>query len=124
MALQTSLQSVTPLRTVTRSLADTPIDQIANIAIGLADLIKESRDVLQTSDEAGSKHQGSSEDLVLIHRLQTQLSAFIYDRFPSRRFTAIVLIKTYVEAAGLRAIEKELYTWIRGLLNVLKVSSR
>ena len=113
--------SSTLLRVVTQRLSNTPSTQLAHVAPILACNISECRESLSIT-QVGALNKGSPENSVLVHKLKTQLSALLQDRTPDARYAAVILVKATVEA-GNYAILQGTAPWIKGLINILGVSS-
>lgn len=76
---------------------------------------------LSTYAENGSKSDAAGSS-VLVHKLKTQLTTLLNGRSSEERFTAAVLIKAVGEVGGWEVLRGS-EPWVRGLLNVLGVSS-
>ena len=113
--------SSTLLRVVTQRLSNTPSTQLAHVAPILAGNISECRESLSIN-QVDALNKGSPENSILVHKLKTQLSALLQDRTPDARYAAVILIKATVEA-GNNAILQGTAPWIKGLINILGVSS-
>ena len=113
--------SSTLLRVVTQRLSNTPSTQLAHVAPILAGNISECRESLSIT-QVDALNEGSPENSILVHKLKIQLSALLQDRTPDARYAAVILIKATVEA-GSYPILQGTAPWIKGLINILGVSS-
>ena len=113
--------SSTLLRVVTQRLSNTPSTQLAHVAPILAGNISECRESLSIT-QVDALNKGSPENSILVHKLKIQLSALLQDRTPDARYAAVILIKATVEA-GNYSILQGAAPWIKGLINILGVSS-
>lgn len=121
MAVHKAWANVTPLRVITRVLATAHDDHLPAIAHKYAGLVQGIGPVwsLTASD---SRDADQAETAVLVHQFKKQLSNLVHDRAATRNFAAILFIKAVVEAAELKSIQTELNLWVKGLLNILRVS--
>ena len=121
MAIRKALANVTPLRVITRVLATATDDHLPGIAQKYARRVNDFGPVwdLMASD---SKDADQAETAVLVHQFKKQLSNFVQDKSSNKNLTAILFIKSVVEAAGLKSIQSELKPWVAALLNILRVS--
>ncbi len=113
--------SSTLLRVVTQRLSNTPSTQLPHVAPILARNISECREALDVPQTI-SLNKGNPDNAVLVHKLKTQVSALLQDRTPDARYAAVILIKAIVEV-GNYGILQGTAPWIKGLINILGVSS-
>ena len=113
--------SSTLLRVVTQRLSNTPPTHLAHVAPILAGDISKCRESLSVP-QIGTLNKGSPDNVILIHKLKTQLSALLQERTPDARYAAVILIKATVEA-GKYEILQGTAPWIKGLVNILGVRS-
>ncbi|KAF1812098.1 hypothetical protein P152DRAFT_459054 [Eremomyces bilateralis CBS 781.70] len=97
------------LRTITYRLSSTPKHLLPRIAPQLVSFLAESKDAIAFDQGKGS------ELSILAHKLRTQLSALLQEKSVHSRWTALVLIKTYLEIGEWDAVEKSA-SWVRGVL--------
>ena len=121
MAVQKASTNAIPLRVISHTLSRAKLSELPRLAVGLAYHIRDCGEALQSCHESVSKGHVESEVSVIVHHFKTGLSSFVQDRSSEKQFAAIVLIKASIEAAGLRAFQKDLPLWIRQLLSILKV---
>ena len=123
MAFQAPPYNVTPLRVLTLTLANTPIDQLYGINHDLAQQVEHCSELFRDSKDSASKDGDKAELSVLVHKFKTQISAFVQDKSYEKRLTAILLIQASVNAVGVKFFRNELGLWMRALLSILKVCS-
>ena len=121
MAVHKAWANVTPLRVITRVLATAHDDHLPAIAHKYARLVQGIGPVW-TLTASDSRDADQAETAVLVYQFKKQLSNLVHDKSATRNFTAILFIKAVVEAAGLKSIQTELNLWVKGLLNILRVS--
>ncbi|KAG8532225.1 uncharacterized protein KY384_003866 [Bacidia gigantensis] len=109
--------SFIPLRLLTHRLASTPDWQLPHVVPILAGYVRECSTPRSALPEASTRN--NAEETVLIHQFKTQVSAFLQGKTNNGKFTAIVLIKTLVEAAG-HDVLHETIPWVRHLLVLFK----
>ena len=111
---------VLPLRIVTQRLAATEVKDLPRFTPELSGLVASSKDSFPESKiPEASKAVPDFE--VLLHKFKTQLSSLLQDRSSSARWTAVVLIKTYVGVGGHAAIQSS-GAWVRSMTGLLGVS--
>ena len=113
--------SSTLLRVVTQRLSNTPSTQLAHVAPILAGNISECRESLSVP-QSGTLNKGSPDNAILVHKLKNQLCALLQDRTPHARYAAVILIKAIVEVGNYEILQGTAL-WIKGLINILGVSS-
>ena len=108
--------SALPLRVIMQRLTATPTSQLPHTVPVLAYHLEECAHIL-TSTEINTK----SEHAVLVHKFKTQISAWLHDKAPERRYAAVVLVRAAVEIEGLKILQ-DAGLWVRSLLGILGVS--
>ena len=121
MAVQKATTNATPLRVISHTLSRAELSELPKLAVDLAYHIRNCGEALQSCPESISRSHVDSGVSVIVHHFKTEISSFVQDRSSEKQFAAIVLIKASIEAAGLRAFQKDLPLWIRQLLSILKV---
>ena len=120
MAPEVSVPSFVPLRLVTQRLASTPVAQLPRIVPFLAATISTHGSMLREVNlQSQKKH--SSESIVVVHKLKTQLTTLLQNESKEARWAAIVLIKAMVEVGGVGFLQNS-GNWVRSLLGLLGVS--
>lgn len=83
-----------------------------------------ARSMLDCRDMIGSASQtpkSAGGGGLVIWKLMTLISSFLNDKTPDKRWAAVVLIKTFIDAAGRALITSNFCgQWIQGLLSLLK----
>ena len=106
-----------PLQVVTQRIdIASPKGYLPHIVPVLALDLHSSRSALSTRD-GSQQSRDSTEAAGPVHKFETQMNSHILGTNPENRWSAIVLIKAYIEAAGLDVPNE----WIRGLINLLSV---
>ncbi|KAL8796218.1 MAG: hypothetical protein Q9182_007406 [Xanthomendoza sp. 2 TL-2023] len=110
-------QALYAIHSVTQRLASTPVARLPHVVPSLASLISTCGDVLATVD--GQKQRKSSPDAaVLAHKLKTQISTLLQDKSKEARWSAVVLIKAFIEAGNLSVLQGS-EKWVRALLGLI-----
>jgi pre-rRNA-processing protein RIX1 len=107
------------LRLLCHQLSSTPSAQLPNVTPTLLRNLLRCQAPLRLGGNPDT-NSDALESSVLVHKLKTQISTFLYGKSTEGRFTAVVLIKVIVAVGGwevLRGVEP----WVRGLLSVLGV---
>ena len=119
MAPQVSNTQTSTLRVITQRISSTPHKQLPHVVPFLANSIRNTGDLLATSE---SRHQTGEgpEPSVLVHKFKTQISSLLQEKNTEARWSAIVLIKATVEAGGWTVLQGA-GNWVRGLLGILAV---
>lgn len=105
------------LRPITQRLTSTPVKELPHIAFFLASSIASCGQALQTASSQDTSR--SNDNIALVHKLKTRISALLQERSPEGRFAAVLLIKAVVEAGGREILSSSSESWVRGLLSVL-----
>ena len=108
-----------PLRAVTQRLSSTPAKQLPHVARYLASTILQSGNAFATTT---NKAVAAPEITVIVHKLQTQISALLQDKSPEARYAAVILVKAAVGAGGWNVLQG-VGPWVRGLIGILGVGS-
>ncbi|KAK6439042.1 hypothetical protein LTR95_004757 [Oleoguttula sp. CCFEE 5521] len=116
MSRKSSPQAVATLKQISYRIASTPVERLPQIIPNLAGLLWNCRDLLGST--SASTKQGS-DDGMLIHRLNVQLTTLLQDRTVQGRWSAVVLTKAIIEAGGLETLSKS-NGWVKNLLGILK----
>ena len=104
------------LRAVTFRISSTPTSQLPQQIPTISSALSNCKSLLSSAPASGSK--SASETSVAVHKFRTQLSALLQDRSAQGRWSAIVLVKSAIEAGGWETLQKSL-PWVRGLLGIL-----
>ena len=108
-----------PLRAITQRLSLTPVKQLPQIVPYLAASLLSCKDILDDS-RSHTKIRDGSEVGMLRHKFKTQLTTLLHAREVESRWTAVVLIKTTIEAGGVEILQGT-EKWTRGLLEMMGV---
>ena len=110
------------IRAVTNRLTTTPVNDLPQFASLLAASLSECGHLLTASSTGKNLNPSSpvSDNSMQLHKLKSRLTSLLQDRSVEGRWTAVVLIKTVVEA-GQWEVLHESEAWVRGLLAVLAV---
>ncbi|KAH9830069.1 rRNA processing/ribosome biogenesis [Teratosphaeria destructans] len=104
------------LRAITYRLSSTPSRHLPQVATQIAGQLWSCKDLLSTPSDST---QQSNDASVAVHRFKTQLSTLLQDRTIEGRWSAVVLVKSAIEAGGLEVVSKS-HAWVRSLLAILK----
>ena len=119
MAPQVSNPEISTLRAITQRISSTPHKQLPHIVPFLANSIRNTGNLLATSEFHQQTGEGP-EPSVLVHKFKTQVSSLLHEKNTESRWSAIVLIKATVEAGGWTVLQGA-GNWVRGLLGILAV---
>ncbi|KAF2764278.1 hypothetical protein EJ03DRAFT_34011 [Teratosphaeria nubilosa] len=104
------------LRAITYRLSSTPSKHLPQVATQIASQLWSCKDLLSTPCDSNKQNNDAS---VAVHRFKTQLSTLLQDRTLEGRWSAVVLVKSAIEAGGLEVVSKS-NAWVRSLLAILK----
>jgi pre-rRNA-processing protein RIX1 len=114
------MASSTTLRVINYRLTTTPVKQLPYLVDFLASSLGECGDILSASPRQ-KNGQPEADNALQVHKLKTRVASLLQDRNIEGRWSAVILIKTLVEA-GQWEILRESEPWVRGLINILAVS--
>ncbi|KAB5558582.1 rRNA processing/ribosome biogenesis-domain-containing protein [Coniochaeta sp. 2T2.1] len=106
------------LRVLCRRLASTNPDELPRLCPVLVNHLLRCGPVLSAPHEAKTKDT-SSDVVVHIHKLKTQINTLLNGKSNNGRFTAVVLIKAMVDVGGWECLRIS-EPWVRGLLSILQ----
>ncbi|KAI9041653.1 RIX1/PELP1 family protein [Aspergillus affinis] len=105
------------LHAVNHRLTNIPVKQLPPLASCLATSLSNCGELLSSPQQQKSA-KSDSDDAVQVHKLMTRLASLLQDRTPEGRWTAVVLVKTVVEA-GQWEILRGCEPFVRGLMAIL-----
>ncbi|OXV07455.1 hypothetical protein Egran_04780 [Elaphomyces granulatus] len=111
------MASPTTLRVINYRLTTTPVKQLPYLVDFLASSLGECGDILSASPRQ-KNGQPEADNALQVHKLKTRVTSLLQDRNIEGRWSAVILIKTLVEA-GQWEILRESEPWVRGLINIL-----
>lgn len=103
------------LRGISNRLSTTPTRQLPGLVPHLVHSLRACEALLATQASGLPK---DSLDVVVLHRIKTQITALLNDKTPEAHWSAAVLIKTVVDLGGWQILQ-DCGHWVRGLLSVL-----
>lgn len=103
------------LQVLCHQLSTIPVAELPYHVPKISEKILCCKDIIR--NDYGSDTSGAS---VLLHKLRTQLTTLLNGKQSEGRFTAVVLIKAYLDAGGDEVL-KISGPWIRGLLAIIGV---
>ncbi|RAL10026.1 uncharacterized protein BO97DRAFT_394845 [Aspergillus homomorphus CBS 101889] len=107
------------LHAVNHRLTNIPVKQLPPLASSLAASLSNCGELLSTPQSQKSK--SDSDNAVQVHKLMTRLASLLQDRSVEGRWTAVVLVKTLVEA-GQWEVLRGSEPFVRGLIGILAKS--
>ena len=119
MAPQGSNAQIIALRVITQRISSTPHKKLPHTVPFLASSIRNTGDLLATSESLEQTGEGSDPS-VLVHKFKTQISSLLQEKNSEARWSAVVLVKATVEAGGWTVLQGA-GNWVRGLLGILAV---
>ncbi|KAL9079731.1 MAG: hypothetical protein Q9157_001404 [Trypethelium eluteriae] len=108
------------LHSASQQLSTTPKEHLLRIVPHIAGDLATCSSLL--AKPLGHKDGKGSEEALAVHRFTTQLSAFLQDRGPERRWAGVVLTKATIECGGLNILQRN-STWVKNLLLLLSKSN-
>lgn len=116
-----SMVSLPPeLRSICRRLTTAKTEQLPSLLPSLLKDLQRCQRPLSEPQDAKTT-SSSSEAAVLVHKLRTHIGTLLNGRSLEGRFTAVALIKTYIEVGGWETLRVS-EPWVRGLVSILQVS--
>lgn len=109
------------LRAAVHQLSTTPTQELPFVTPFLASTLSDCGAVLSAPETKKASASGN-EDSLLVQKLKARITSLLQDRTVEGRWTAVVLVKSIVEA-GQWEILRGCESWVRGLLGVLGVSA-
>ncbi|KAH8653417.1 rRNA processing/ribosome biogenesis-domain-containing protein [Xylariales sp. PMI_506] len=106
------------LRSLCRKLTSAKPEQLPNLLPVLLRDVQRCQVPLSSAQESKTT-ANSSEVVVLVHKLRTQITALLSGRSVEGRFAAIPLVKTFIEVGGWECLRLS-EPWVRGLLSILQ----
>lgn len=116
-----TMASTMCLRAAVHQLTSTPTKDLPFLASYLASALGDCGAVLSAPDNRKGS-SGDQDASVLIQKLKARITSLLQDKTVEGRWTAIVLVKSIVEA-GQWEILRGCEPWVRGLLGILSVSA-
>ena len=116
MANDQTSQALTSLRLVSNRLSSTPSWRLTHVVPVLAESINGCSSIVLNANEKGAK--GNVDLGVYVHKIRTRISALLQDKSPQARWTAIVLVKAFVEAGGIETLRIS-GAWVRSMIGIL-----
>ncbi|ETS83453.1 hypothetical protein PFICI_05329 [Pestalotiopsis fici W106-1] len=114
-----SLVSLPPeLRSICRRLTTAKTEQLPSLLPSLLKDLQRCQQPLSEPQDAKTT-SSSSEAAVLVHKLRTHIGTLLNGRSLEGRFTAVALIKTYIEVGGWETLRVS-EPWVRGLVSILQ----
>ncbi|KAL1954665.1 hypothetical protein VTO42DRAFT_817 [Malbranchea cinnamomea] len=111
------MASTTCLRAAVHQLSITPTKELPFIASYVASTLSDCGAILSAPDNQ-KPSPGGNEVPLLVQKLKTRITSLLQDRSPEGRWTAVILVKSVVEA-GQWEILRGCEPWVRGLLGIL-----
>lgn len=108
------------LRAAVHRLTATPVEELPPMAAYLASTLGESGAIL-SAPENQKRGAGASDTALLVTKLKTRITSLLQDKTIEGRWTAVILVKSAVEA-GQWEILRGCEPWVRALLTILGVS--
>ena len=121
MAAEQGLYDLKPLQDLSHALETSRDGRIGARVQVFAKSLKQSALVLKHGGEPRSRENVPAEVFVVVHKIKTQLTAFVNNKAGPKQVTAIILIKAAVESGGVKAFQEVLPIWVKGLFSILKV---
>lgn len=109
------------LRAAVQQLCNTPTQELPFIATYLASTLSDCGAVL-SAPENQKASAGGNDDSLLVQKLKSRITSLLQDRTVEGRWTAVILVKSIVEA-GQWEILRGCENWVRGLLAIIGVSA-
>lgn len=113
------MASTTSLRAITLRLTTTPVNELPYVASYLATSLSSCSEIT-AYHEANKTTSTDVNDALQVNKLKARLTSLLQDRSFEGRWTAVVLIKTILEA-GRWEILRDCGPWVSGLLGILSV---
>ncbi|KAF3021902.1 hypothetical protein E8E14_005625 [Neopestalotiopsis sp. 37M] len=114
-----SMVSLPPeLRSICRRLTTAKTEQLPSLLPSLLKDLQRCQRPLSEPQDAKTT-PSSSEAAVLVHKLRTHIGTLLNGRSLEGRFTAVALIKTYIEVGGWETLRVS-EPWVRGLVSILQ----
>lgn len=109
------------LRAAVHQLSTTPTQELPFIATYLASTLGDCGAALSAPENKKASASGN-DDSLLVQKLKARITSLLQDRTVEGRWTAVVVVKSIVEA-GQWEILRVCESWVRGLLGILGVSA-
>ncbi|KAI2630987.1 hypothetical protein GGR54DRAFT_180319 [Hypoxylon sp. NC1633] len=106
------------LRSLCRRLTSTKVEQLPVLLPSLLKDLLRCQEPLSRPQEAKTS-ESSSESVVLVHKLKTQISTLLNSRITQGRLVGVALVKAVVETGGWECLRTS-EPWVRGLLSILQ----